>query len=180
MPSRKISDLVPAMRGPATTLVQRCAAKGVEMRVSATLRDPFEQARLWRQSRAIEEIKARIKELKQAGGPFLAHCLESVGPQSGKKVTGAVPGFSWHQWGEAMDVFWVVNGAAEWSSSKKVNGVNGYQLYAAEAVKLGLDAGGLWNSLKDWPHVQLQKASSPAKLFSVVDIDRAMAKKFGP
>ena len=180
MPSRKITDLVAAMRGPASTLLARCAGKGVELRVSATLRDPFEQARLWRQSRAIEEIKAKIKEFKLAGAPFLVHCLESVGPQSGRDVTGAPPGFSWHQFGEAMDVFWVVNGAAEWSTSKKVNGVNGYQLYAAEAGKLGLDAGGLWKSRKDWPHVQLRAASSPATVLSVVEIDRAMAKKFGP
>lgn len=179
MPSRKITDLVPAMRGPATTLVQRCAAKGAEMRVSATLRDPFEQAKLWRQSRAIEEIKAKIKQFKDAGAPFLVHCLESVGPQQGKDVTGAPPGFSWHQWGESMDVFWVVDGKAEWSSTKQVNGLNGYRLYAAEATKLGLDAGGLWTSRKDWPHVQLRPESSPSKVFSVVDIDRAMAKKFG-
>lgn len=179
MPSRKISDLVPGLRPLATTLIERCAARGVELRVSATLRDPFEQARLWRQSRTIEDIKAKIRELRLADAPFLAHCLESVGPQSGRDVTGAPPGFSWHQWGEAMDVFWVVDGSAEWSTTRKVNGVNAYQLYAAEAVKLGLDAGGLWKSRKDWPHVQLRDASSPAKVFSVAQIDRAMARKFG-
>lgn len=180
MPSRRLSDLVAALRAPATTLIERCAARGVEVRVSATLRDPFEQARLWRQSRAIEEIRAKIRELTSAGAPFLAHCLQSVGPQSGRDVTGAPPGFSWHQWGEAMDVFWVVEGRAEWSTTRKIDGVNGYQLYAAEAGRLGLDAGGLWRSRKDWPHVQLRAASSPAKVFSVAEIDRAMAKKFGP
>src|SRR6185369_14731386 len=102
------------------------------------------------------EIALKIASLRDQGAPFLAHCLESVGPQSGDPVTNAIPGLSWHQWGEAMDCVWIVDGAAEWSTTRKVNGVNGYRAYANEAVRLGLTAGGFFRSLKDWPHVQLR------------------------
>src|SRR5262249_20995053 len=144
--------------------------RGIEMRPYTTLRDPFEQARLWRQSRSHEQIERKIQEFREAHAEFLAHCLESVGPQSGDPVTNAAPGLSWHQWGEAVDCFWLVNGQAEWSTTKLVNGLNGYRVYAEEAQRLGLTAGGLWSGLKDWPHVQLQVAGSPLGLFTLVQI----------
>lgn len=149
MASREMKDLIPKFRAPVKTLLEQCRAQGVEMRPSQTLRDPFEQAKLWRQSRSKEEIRAKIKQFRAAGADFLAFCLENVGPQSGDPVTNAPPGLSWHQWGEAVDCFWVVDGQAEWSTTKKINGVNGYQLYAAEAKKLGLTAGGLWAKLAE-------------------------------
>ena len=67
-------------------MVARCAARGFTMRPSAGLRNPFEQARLWRQSRAREEIEDKIQKFKAAGAMFLAHCIESVGPQHGDPV----------------------------------------------------------------------------------------------
>ncbi|GAK49224.1 hypothetical protein U14_00443 [Candidatus Moduliflexus flocculans] len=56
---------------------------------------------------------------------------QSVGPQYGDPVTNALPGCSWHQWNEAVDLFWVIDGKAEWSSKKKImlqdgSSVNGY------------------------------------------------------
>lgn len=160
-------------------LIKNTATRGVEMRPYVSIRTPFEQAIAWRQSRAKEEVVAKVQEFKNAGAPFLAHCLESVGPQHGDHVTNAPPGLSWHQWGEAVDCFWLVNNKAEWSPQKTINGVNGYRVYAEEAAKLGLDPGGLWQSLKDWPHVQLQKAASPLKLYSLAEIAKRMEERFG-
>ncbi|MFS8047042.1 M15 family metallopeptidase [Rhizobium sp. BR 314] len=153
---------------------------GVEMRPCTSLRTPQEQAKLWRQSRAREEIISAIARLQNGGAPFLAELLNDVGPQHGPHVTNALPGLSWHQWGESLDCFWAVNGSAEWSPSKVIDGVNGYQLYAARANDMGLDAGGLWRSLKDWPHLQLRKAGSPVLAgFSLSDIDAIMKSRFG-
>ncbi len=174
-----LNDLVPEFRKKIERLLTNCSKRDVEMRPYFTLRTPFEQAKLWRQSRSREQIQAKITELKAAGADFLAYCIESVGPQNGPPVTNAPPGYSWHQWGEAVDSFWVVGGTAEWSSAKKIEGVNGYQVYAEEASNLGLDAGGLWKSLKDWPHVQLRPAGSPAKVLSLVEINSEMKKRFG-
>jgi peptidoglycan LD-endopeptidase CwlK len=152
--------------------------KSIEMRVYYTVRDPFEQGKLWRQSRSTEEINAKLKELKNSGANFLANCIESVGKQYGEHVTNAIPGLSWHQWGEAIDSVWIVNKEAEWSTKVKVNGVNGYVIYANEAINLGLDAGHYWTKIKDSPHVQLSSLASPLKRFSLVDIDREMKRRF--
>jgi hypothetical protein len=160
-------------------LLDRCRLRGIEMRPYMGLRDPFEQARLWRQSRSREEIQARIALLQAQGAGFLAHCLESVGPQHGRPVTNALPGLSWHQWGEAVDCFWLVGGKAEWSAGRLVSGANGYQVYAEEAEALGLTAGGRFTSLKDWPHVQMRADASPLSSLSMVEIDAAMAAMFG-
>jgi peptidoglycan LD-endopeptidase CwlK len=172
--------ILPELRIKVQQLVVRCATRGFEMRPSTGLRDPFDQARLWRQSRSIEEIRSRVQEFRQAGADFLADCIESVGPQHGDPVTNAAPGYSWHQWGEAVDCFWLLAGKAEWSTTKKVGGFNAYKVYADEAEHLGLVAGGHWAKLKDWPHVQLRPDASPARTLSAAEIDAAMKAKFGP
>ena len=171
--------LKPQFKLMAKKLVLACEQSGVDMRANTGLRDPFEQGRLWRQSKSIEEIRAKIEFLNKQQAPFLAFCIESVGPQNGKPVTNAVPGLSWHQWGEALDFFWMVDGAANWSTTKLINGKNGYKELAIEAEKLGLDAGGHWPKFKDWPHVQWSKNSSPLKTMSYAAIDVQMKKQYG-
>jgi len=179
MASRDINELIPEFQPLARQLLQNCKASGIEMRPFNTLRDPFEQARLWRQSRTTEEVKRKIAEFRDAGIGFLAFCLESVGKQFGRQVTNAPPGLSWHQWGESMDCFWVVDGQAEWSTTKMVNGLNGYQVYTEEAQKLGLTPGGLFKKLKDFPHLQFRPASSPLSDLSLQQINQIMEERFG-
>lgn len=174
-----LNTLIPGLRNKVQQLLVNCAARGIEMRPNEATRNPWRQARLWRQSRAIQEIEAKIALLNQKGAPYLAGILHGVGPQSGDPVTKALPGFSWHQWREACDCFWVVNGQAEWSTTKKVNGLNGYRVYAEEAVKLGLNAGGTWTSFKDWPHVQVRQAASPLGELGYPAIDAQMKQRWG-
>lgn len=172
--------LVPEFRTSIEQLLENCAKRGCTMRPYMGIRTPQEQGKLWRQSRSIEQIRAKIKELRSQGANFLADCIEKVGPQNGRHVTNAIPGLSWHQWGEAVDSFWLVNGEAEWSISRKVNGVNGYRVYAEEARELGLTAGGFFTSIKDWPHVQLSEAAGPRGVKGgITDIDAAMKEMFG-
>jgi hypothetical protein len=73
----------------------------------------------------------------------------------------------------------VVNGQAEWSAKRLVNGINGFQVYASVAAQIGLTAGGMWTSLKDWPHVQLRSAASPLGTFTLQQIDATMKERFG-
>jgi hypothetical protein len=179
-PSRDMNLLIDTFRLKVEGVLERCAARGTPMRPYYTIRSPFQQAILWRQSRTREEVDARVAELQDQSAPFLADCLTRVGPQQGPPRTNAIPGLSWHQWGEAVDCFWLVDNAAEWSSKKKINGVNGYQIYAEEAQSAGLTAGGLWTSFKDWPHIQLRADSSPLKTMSLMEIDAEMKQRIGP
>ena len=174
-----LDALVTGFRGSVETLIANCRLRGIEMRPHSAVRPPSEQARLWRQSRAREEIDAKIASFRTDGAEFLALCIEDAGPQHGDHVTDSPPGFSWHQWGEAVDCFWVVDGKAEWSTVKKINGLNGYQVFADEAEALGLTAGGHWTKFKDWPHAQLRVAGGPNKVMTVRDIDAEMRARFG-
>lgn len=175
-----LDGLDAVFRGKIDQLLKELARIGIEMRPYMALRTPEVQAKLWRQSRSREEIASAVQRLKGGGAPFLANVLESVGPQHGAHVTNALPGLSWHQWGEAVDCFWAVNGIAEWSASKIIDGVNGYQVYAQRARDMGLEPGGLWRSLKDWPHVQLRREGSPVLAgMELSQIDQTMKARFG-
>ena len=174
-----LEKLVPDFKSRVLQLLDRCRTLGVEMRPNNGLRDPFEQGRLWRQSRSKEEIEAKIEELESKGALFLADCIRRVGPQHGDHATNTPPGISWHQWGEALDCFWLVEGKAEWSTQKLINGLNGYKVYADEAEAAGLTPGGHWKNFKDWPHIQLRKVNNAASVMSLAEIDAAMKARFG-
>jgi hypothetical protein len=176
--SRDLGNLIPDFRTQVEQLVSTCNSSGYPMRQFFTLRTPFEQGRLWRQSRSREQVNQEINDLRSKGADFLAHCIESVGPQNGRHVTNAIPGFSWHQWGEAVDCFWLVDGDAEWSTRRKIDGLNGYNNYATIAKSMGLTAGGFWTSFRDWPHVQLRKESNPGRIFSMQEINQEMSDRF--
>ena len=175
-----LEGLEPKIYEMTSSLLDSLKSAGVEMRPCVAIRTPTEQAKLWRQSRSIEEIVSAIARLRNGGASYLAHVVDAVGPQHGPPVTQALPGLSWHQWGEAVDCFWAVNGGAEWSTSKILDGINGYKIYASRAKEFGLVAGGLWRSFKDWPHVQLRQQGSPtAAGYSLAEIDKAMKTRFG-
>jgi len=173
-----LNSLNPEFKNVVTKAISLCSNKGIEMRPYCTIRDPFDQARLWRQSRTKEEILNKIDYLNNAGAGFIAYCLESVGPQNGRHATNAVPGFSWHQWGEAVDCVWVVENKSIWSFNKKISGINGYRVYSEVSASLGLTAGGLWKKLKDWPHVQLRSQASPGMIMDILEIDSEMKRRF--
>ena len=176
----RLNELVPQFRDQVNQLLNNCSQRGITMVPSEALRTPMQQAIYWRQSRSIVEINQAIDMLKASGAPFLAGVLESVGPRHGNEVTKVLPGNSWHQWGEAVDCFWEVEGRAEWSTTRKVNNLNGYQVYAEEAKKLGLNPGLLWPRFKDAPHVQLRSADNPhSSGLSWPEIDQTMQARFG-
>jgi hypothetical protein len=175
-----LNDLATEFRSKVSELLQKCADRGAQMVPNESVRSPEQQAIYWRQSRSTSQINQAIAMLKSEGASYLAGVLEAVGPQHGDEVTQVLPGNSWHQWGEAVDCFWEVNGQAEWSTTKKVNGINGYQMYAQEAKNLGLTAGLLWPKFKDAPHVQLRADNNPRSSgLGWPQIDQAMRDRFG-
>ena len=175
----KLNDLNAEFRDKLVDLLHNCEKRGVRMVPYQGLRTPQQQAIYWRQSRTVSQINTAVGMLRQQGAPFLADVLETVGPRHGPEITKALPGNSWHQWGEAADCFWEVNGETNWSTTEKINGVNGYQVYAAEAKKLKLDAGLNWAHFKDSPHVQKRSTANPKSSgLSWPEIDAAMRQRF--
>ena len=163
---------MPAFRERVDLLLAGLKAEGITMVPFVAIRDPFEQARLWRQSRSREEIVMRVRDLKLAGAIRIAKCIESVGPQHGKPVTNAPPGLSWHQHGEAVDCYLLDYGQrADWNADAK-----GYVRYAEMAVELGLTAGRKFRS-SDPVHVQLRK-DEPQHLYEISRIDHQLAARF--
>ena len=161
MASRNISDLVPIMQEKAAIIMSGCEDAGFELLIYCTYRSLEEQAKLFRQGRIYDEIKAKMDRLKKLGFDFLADIIENVGPQhENKKVTYAGPGESWHNFREAFDAVPVVSGKALWNDSQK------YDIYGQLVVQSGLDWGGAWSKLKDKPHAQLRFGVNPLKVYS--------------
>lgn len=161
--------LEPGFRGELERLVAALRDQGHEFRLSTTLRTPWQQARLWRQSRTRETVSARIVDLRSSGAGYLADVLEAVGPQSGPPVTRAIPGLSLHQWGEAADLFLVERGAAVWDP-----GHAGYHALAITAETIGLHSG---RSFGDAPHVQARRTEPSAMPLREVAVE--MLDRFG-
>lgn len=131
-------------------LIDNCAGAGVTAVPYYGIRTLEAQAKLWRQSRPTSEINAEISSLRKIQCDFLADVLEKVGPQpTGRLVTNAIPGLSWHNWGEAMDCYILVGGKANWQSWN-------YGQYGISAKAVGLRWGGDF-STPDWGHVQMNQ-----------------------
>jgi hypothetical protein len=170
---RKIEFLNRSFRAEVVELLELCKEQGVKVVPYFTVRDPWTQAKLWRQSRSKTEIKRALRRLSDGGAPWLAEVVASVGPRYGKHVTNALPGMSWHQWGEAMDCF-VANatGGAIWDGQHP-----GYKVYADTAVELELTAGYYWTNFFDPGHVQ-ERSGSVKNLHALSEIDQAMRERF--
>jgi peptidoglycan L-alanyl-D-glutamate endopeptidase CwlK len=111
--------------------VQRLAAileqEGIVIRVTQGLRTWAEQDALYAQGRATP----------------------------GKVVTNCRGGYSYHNFGLAVDVVPDVDGRdatfqPDWNTAHP-----SWRRIVAVAVKLGLDSGAMWKSFKDYPHLQL-------------------------
>lgn len=173
--SRDLALLAPGFRGLAATLLEACEKRGVTMRPFFTVRGPAVQAKLWCQSRTVGQIVKAGAELREAGAPWLASQLGEEWAKTGPAVTNALPGMSWHQWGEAIDCFVLgADGKAIWDSRHA-----SYRIYAEEAQKLRLEAGGLWTRFPDAVHVQLRAAQSPLKNnMTWPQVEAAMKERF--
>lgn len=157
-----------SFRSVVNLVLEECEKEGIKMVPYKTFRSPEEQAKLWRQSRPTWKIRNRIQKLRNYGLEYIPDIIENVGPSSGPHATNAIPGMSFHQFGHAVDCYWEIEpGKAEWSTVKKVDGKNGYEVYANIAKKYGLESGHFW-SFRDSPHIQSFNVSNPMKL---IDLD---------
>lgn len=135
----------------------------LDFRLIELERHPLKQSKYYRQGRSTVEIANAINSLKAKGCNFLAKCLESVGPQSGnQKITWVYPGFSWHQWEEAADIWWFHNDKFVTDADAIIDGVKGYDLLAKTGIKYEMTSGYYW---KNQDAVHLQKREFGVKSY---------------
>ena len=176
--SDDLQDLLPAFAEKVVQTIEQCAAQGVTMRVISTLRDLDEQANLFAKGRSAQELAQVSKGLSFVNADFLAEVVERARAQPNEKVvTGTPPGFSWHNWGEAVDCVWMHNGRESWDA-QILGDRNGYRVYARVAESLGLFAGGLRSKLVDWPHLQYRVEPSALHTHPLPSIDAEMQRRF--
>lgn len=171
-----LSLLEPEFSHLAQVVLIRCLRRGHLLVPYYGIRTPEEQAKLWRQSRSTAAIEQKTWQMRVSGMAWLAGILESVGPQHGPHVTNAVPGLSWHQWGEGLDCYadadGVPGGPADWDAENPA-----YLALGEEAQVLGLTSGFFWR-FKDPGHLQL-RAGEVLEYHSSAEIDAVMRARFG-
>lgn len=135
-------------------LLNICEKEGIIMKPYSGFRSLTDQAKIWRQSRSTTEVNDEINKLNTNGAPYLASVIQNVGPQKmGPELTNAIPGYCWHNYGQAMDCYLEENGQANWNGEAQ-----GYKVYGQLAAESGLKWGG---DFGDWDHVQLNQKEVP-------------------
>jgi hypothetical protein len=164
-----LDSLTPEFGIKIKQLLDNCKKRGANLFIYTYIRDPWQQAKLYRQSRTKSQINNAIKMLKSNKAYFLAEVMEEVGSQYGRWCTNSIVSF--HSLAEAIDSFVVDKGVAVWRRSHP-----NYLIYAEEAVKLGLTAGYYWKH-SDAVHIQLQNKKI-LDIYSWQEIDRLMQIRF--
>lgn len=169
-PCRDLKMLSPRFYPGVVELMARMKKQEFDLRVAYTIRNPWEQAVIWRRSRTREEIAAAIEKLKIGKAYWLAEVLDCVGPQSGPWATNALPGLSPHNWAEAVDLFLVEHG-----KMVKDGNAPGYMRLALAVGQLGLTSR---RAMGDAGHVQLME-HDPPHYMALNEIDARMQELYG-
>jgi peptidoglycan L-alanyl-D-glutamate endopeptidase CwlK len=165
--SRSLDALTPEVRTMAKRVLKLCEAQDVDLLIYCTLRPPEVQARLFRMGRSRRAIQSAQNKLIDNGFAAIAQIIEDVGPQKGsKKVTGAVPFASWHQWGEAFDAVPMIGGKAMWSEASARTEWAVYTQAAKEAGLVTLNF--------EKPHAQLRSQHNALRVFGPAEIQAAI------
>ena len=143
-------------------VISKMETVGYSIQPQSGFRSLLEQGKLWRQGRPLSVIKEKIRELRAAQCDVLADAIEDAGPQMKNVIcTHTIPGYSWHNWGQALDVF--VNNDP--SGCDELYGV-----LADKAVALGLTSGFNFKRFKDPGHLQLSALEVP-KIYSLKEVN---------
>src|SRR4051794_36330796 len=165
-----LNELIPEFRANVTRGLAALAGEGLPFKPYFTLRDPVKQAGFWRQSRSKAVVDDKLQELTGLGCDFIVACFEKAGSQNGPRVTGALPGESWHQWGEAVDCFLEdAAGNAIWESPK-------YARFGTVGDSNGMWWGGHFNDNDHWQH---RRVEPPDVFGNIKRINDALRDRWG-
>jgi peptidoglycan L-alanyl-D-glutamate endopeptidase CwlK len=139
----RLSQVAPQLAALIVRLAAQLEAEGVPIQVTAGLRSWSGQDSLYAQGRT----------------------------KPGPVVTDVPGGYSWHNYGLAVDVVPedITPGQPDWDITRPA-----WKMLVAAAKELGLASGSEWQTFPDWPH--LQPASLPV---TPTDEDRLTFKDAG-
>ena len=169
----------PSFSRKLAELIEACGEVGLPLKVGCALRTPDAQAQLWCRSRSNEEVEIRRRVLEPLA-PRIASLLKDEYAGLGPEVTTHLPGDSWHQWGEAADVYVLVGSVAVWDGSTVKHIAE-----AAEEVGLchSFTYKKSWLPKRRQWHVQLRNTESPLRTTGLAPtwslIEREMVARFG-
>ena len=166
-----LSLLDPQLANKIPQLIENCRDKGATYVPYFGLRTPQMQADLWRQSRSTQEVNQAIEKFLNAGAEFLASCFTQRPPVTGPWATSALPGYSWHNYGKAVDMYFEDPQTSQpnWDSPN-------YYLLQDEAANLGLNRA-FFDRDQDPGHIQLPAIGMPFP--PMMQIEAQMKAKFG-
>ncbi|MGL4911408.1 MAG: M15 family metallopeptidase [Romboutsia sp.] len=130
--SSNLNDLNPYVKHLANKFLDECNKQNLPVKIYFTFRTIAEQDELYAQGRT----------------------------KSGKVVTNAKGGQSYHNYGLAFDAAPLVNGDIDWNNETLFNKMG--QI----GQSVGLEWGGSWKSFKDTPHFQWSRG------ISIIDLQR--------
>ncbi|MNB67241.1 Peptidoglycan L-alanyl-D-glutamate endopeptidase CwlK precursor [compost metagenome] len=133
----RLSGLQPVIKDAATALIEFAYAHGVPIIITQGLRTIAEQDGLYAQGRT----------------------------KPGQIVTNAKGGYSYHNFGVAIDFALLLpDGSVSWDTKRDGDGdgVADWSEVVADAKRIGWDWGGDWTSFKDLPHFQMDFGLSTA------------------
>lgn len=158
--SRSLSDLTPETHEKCEQVIAGCKARGVDLLVYCTFRSLTDQAELFRHGRTSWEIRDALQNRRP--DERLVKDLINAESIPGARVTNALPGYSFHQYGEAFDAAPMKNGKILWMQSSLE-----WQIYGDEVRKAGLFWAGDWKGIfVEFPHSQLRAESNPLKVYT--------------
>lgn len=127
----RLAGLHEVVKLAAGKLIERCYHRGVYIRITQGLRTMAEQEALYAQGRT----------------------------KPGAVVTNAKPGYSFHNFGVAIDFALLLPDGKSVSWDMSIDGdrdkTADWHEVVAEAKALGFEWGGDWRSFKDYPHLEM-------------------------
>ena len=117
----RLSEVYPGLATLVREMAAQLETEGIDIRVTQGLRAMAEQEAFYAQGRTAP----------------------------GQIVTDAQPGYSWHQFGLAVDIAPLTPQGPDWNVGHPVWG-----RIVSVGVLLGLVAGAQWRVFPDWPHFQ--------------------------
>lgn len=127
----RLTNLHPVVRSAATALIERCYKLNIPILITQGLRTIAEQDALYAQGRT----------------------------KPGAIVTNARGGYSYHNFGLAVDFALLLPNGSSVSWDMRRDGNNNqiidWQEVVKEAKALGFEWGGDWTNFKDYPHFQM-------------------------